>query len=737
MAAGLLCVAAGVPALGADSASYRWESVRIGGGGYVPEVAFSRAEHGLAYLRTDIGGIYRRDTRSPCWVPLQDAMEEGSYMGIEAIAPDPVDPEVVYAAAGMYYADPSAILRSGDRGRTWEIFPVSFRMGGNEDGRALGERLVVDPNARNVLYFGSRHDGLQRSLDGGRTWSKVAGFPSAGLGRAADGHAHGGVSFVQLDAASGKEGAPTPVIFAGLADPGEAHVFRSDDAGEHWRAVPGGPGARLLPLRAQADGAGRIWITLGNAIGPNGITEGAVYRLDPRTLAWTDVTPQDARAGAGGYFGLAVDRRHPGTVLVASIDRWGPGDLLWRTTDDGQQWESLREHSRMDVRAAPFLDWGDAAPGFGWWMTGLAIDPFDSDHVLRTTGAGVFETRSLARPGAIAPTTWNAAICGVEQAAVLRLASPPKGPHLVSGLSDLGGFVHEDLHAAPSHIFLEPRFESTWVLDFAAQEPGFLVRAGKVHAGDDGVAAWSADFGRHWEPLHLPTTSTDANALKCAPSAGKPRAWPELAVSADGRTVIAVQDAAALTHNRGRTWQRSDGLPAGFVPIADRVDSRRFYGFDAASGRLVRSTDGGAHFVPVAAEGFSAPVQVSANTRTPLVADAEHAQELWLLDSHGLYRSSDAGEHFSLVDGQADFIALSFGAPLAGGKSPTLYAIGAHAGLVAIWRSADQGAHWVRINDGATEFGRRFRAIAADPRVPGRVYVGTDGRGILMGEPAP
>jgi hypothetical protein len=40
----------------------------------------------------------------------------------------------------------------------------------------------------------------------------------------------------------------------------------------------------------------------------------------------------------------------------------------------------------------------------------------------------------------------------------------------------------------------------------------------------------------------------------------------------------------------------------------------------------------------------------------------------------------------------------------------------------------------VRINDDAHEYGRRFHCIAADPRVYGRVFVGTDGRGIVYGE---
>ena len=79
--------------------------------------------------------------------------------------------------------------------------------------------------------------------------------------------------------------------------------------------------------------------------------------------------------------------------------------------------------------------------------------------------------------------------------------------------------------------------------------------------------------------------------------------------------------------------------------------------------------------------------------------------------------------------------ALAFGKPPPGHDYPALFAIGERGDLRAIWRS-DDVAPWVRVNDPEHGYGRRFRCIAGDPRVFGRVYVGTDGRGILYGEPS-
>src|SRR5438309_63243 len=124
------------------SAPYEWRNVVGGGGGFAPNIIFSTAEEGLAYLRTDMGGAYRWDDKEQQWVPLEDAIPTGSYFGIESLAADPKDPNRVYLAAGMYQRDPAAMLRSSDRGNSWSITPVPFKMGGNEDGRGMGERLA-------------------------------------------------------------------------------------------------------------------------------------------------------------------------------------------------------------------------------------------------------------------------------------------------------------------------------------------------------------------------------------------------------------------------------------------------------------------------------------------------------------------------------------------------------------------------------------------------------------------
>ena len=56
---------------------------------------------------------------------------------------------------------------------------------------------------------------------------------------------------------------------------------------------------------------------------------------------------------------------------------------------------------------------------------------------------------------------------------------------------------------------------------------------------------------------------------------------------------------------------------------------------------------------------------------------------------------------------------------------------GAGAG---IYRSDDVGTTGVKINDAQHQWGSSFGVISGDPRIYGRVYIGTNGRGILYGD---
>jgi hypothetical protein len=557
---------------------------------------------------------------------------------------------------------------------------------------------------------------LWRSDDRGASWRKVTSFPYAGLGPPQPHRTHAGISFAIYDPSR------TGAVYAAVADNVAQHLYVSEDGGAKWLAVPGGPPSDLLPVKADFDASGRLYIAYSNGIGPNGITRGAVWRLDTRSGRWADITPD--RDTPGGYMGISVDRTRPGRLVISSVDRWIPGDTVWLSSDSGLHWTDLKPRSRRDTSLSPFLNWGEKEAEFGHWIAGLAIDPFDGGALAYTTGATLYRTDDALKPGML---TWRPWVRGIEQTAVITLISPTGGAHLISGFGDIGGFVHDRLDVSPPSMFLDPKLNNTNNLDYAGLAPNVVVRSGSQHKPDPKGAflAWSDDGGHDWHPLAIDGNFGDA----------------PINVSADGHTFIIGAPVAVATADKGKSWFKPEGLPAGARAIADKADPGAFYALDFATSRLYVSRDNARTFAPAAAaklpKDFSSDRPRNREAQYPLRAVPGKAGELWLLLRGKLYRSRDFGASFRQARGNEMRIAL-FGVGHSAPKrdSPTLYAVGTKNGLTELWRSRDAGASWLRINDDAHQWGLRFRAISGDPRIYGRVYVATDGRGILYGDPA-
>ncbi|KUM82759.1 MULTISPECIES: WD40/YVTN/BNR-like repeat-containing protein [Streptomyces] len=696
--------------------AYRWRQVAIGGTGFVTGVLFHPSVRGLAYARTDIGGAYRWDDRSARWIPLNDDLgwDDWNLLGVEAMAVDPAHPDRVYLALGTYaqsWAGNGAVLRSENRGATWARTDLSVKLGGNEDGRGAGERLLVDPRDSDTLWLGTRHDGLLKSTDRGATWAAVTGFP---------GTPTSGGQGVTLLVAAGR------VLYAGWGDSDgtAANLYRTAD-GTTWETVPGQPSGTnaKVPIRAAYDCHTReLYVTYADAPGPNGQSDGSVHRLATTSGTWTDVTPvrpggttSDGSADTFGYGGVAVDARRPGTVVVSTNNRWAAVDTLYRTTNGGRTWTSLKDSAVLDVSETPFLTFGADKPKFGWWIQALAVDPYDSKHIVYGTGATLYGTRDLRH--------WAPQIRGLEETSVRQLISPPSGEaHLLSGLGDIGVMYHERLTSSPSRgMASNPVFGSATGLAQAAAKPSYVVRTG---FGDHGNGAFSNDGGRTWAPF------------AAQPAIAKDAPGP-IAVNRDGSVLLwtfvhwdGTKYPARRSTDNGATWSEVATCPKGATPLADPADPARFYAYDTDTGTLFASTDGGLTFTG-RASGLP-----SGDSQFQLTAAPGRSGDLWLsTKANGLYRSTDGGATFTRLTSCRASHTLAFGKAAPGADRPAIYMVGATETITAVYRSDDDAKSWVRVNDDRHQWGWIGATIAADPRLYGRVYIATNGRGIQYGDP--
>lgn len=735
------------------SSQYSWSNAAIAGGGYVPGIIYNPSEEGLVYARTDIGGAYRLDRESDQWVQLLGHVgwDDWNRLGVISLATDPVETNRVYVATGMYTNDwdpnNGSILRSSDYGATWQVTELPFKIGGNMSGRGISERLQIDPNDTDILYFGAEQgQGLWRSTDAGVTFSAVSAFPNAG-NFVPDAESENtyltsnlGVLWTAFDAASGSTGQASQTIFTAVADT-EDILYRSDDAGATWHPVAGAPKG-FLPQRGVIDQEGRfLYITTTDTSGPYDGSDGAVWRYDMDAGTWTDITPPQRPVGGDfGFGGFAIDKNDPDTVMVASQVQWWPDILIFRSTDRGENWSPIWDYKDEDtgtsfagrysqsIDEVPWLTFGsvlgkptagaEPSPKLGWMVSSLEIDPFNSDEMMYGTGATIYRSSNLTawdQPDGVIDITPGA--FGIEETAIQDLVAPAGDVDLLSGMLDLGGFVHENLDTVPQS-FRGPYFGASTSVDGAGMAANIMVRAGTNENGAQ-LAAVSTDSGKSW---------TESPAAEGANGSGT------VTVNSDGTRVLWAPSGAAprLSSDSGASYAKVTGLPNGARVESDRVNAEAMYGFDR--GNFYQSTDGGATFMLV----NTGVLPIEGNVR--FAATPGKIGDIWLAGgseeagAYGLWHSMNGGKSWTAASAFDAADTVGFGKAAPGSTTPTIFTAASRDGQRGVYRSIDGGSSWVRINDDENQWGWIGADIEGDPDLFGRVYIATNGLGIVVGD---
>ncbi len=327
--------------------------------GRISDLAVDPADPATYYVASSSGGLWRTVNAGTTFEPIFDG--EGSY-SIGVVTLDPSNPHVVWVGTGENNAQRSVaygdgVYKSVDGGRSWT------RMG-LERSEHVGA-IVVDPRDSDVVYVAAQGPlwasggdrGLYKTTDGGKTWARVLETDE-----------NTGVNEVHMDPRD------ADVLYASTWQR-RRHV---------WTFIGGGPGSALY----KSTDAGATWTKVAA-----GLPSGDVGRIG---LCVSPVDPDyvyaiiEATEDSGGFFrstdrGGSFQRRgdystsgnYYSEIMCDPFDRDRvvSMDVYAQVTDDGgATWRRFGEHHKhVDNHAL--------------WM-----DPEDPDHYLNGNDGGLYES---------------------------------------------------------------------------------------------------------------------------------------------------------------------------------------------------------------------------------------------------------------------------------------------------------------------------------------------------------
>ncbi len=601
--------------------------------------------------------------------------------------------------ARVVYAQTTRLWRSDDGGRNWKpVYPDDARIeidGDHGEERAVSSQPSVDALAAagDVLWAGMGNT-LQRSQDGGRTWSRIAELP----GRARrmysrdDGVTVLGVDYVFL--AAGK-------------------VFT------HPRFMDSAMGFHE-----------------GHAVFYGGSAEGLFVSQDGEH--WT-------KTGLAGRVRAVDACLRQGSVAYASYQ--GESFGVARTADAGATWELGWQESRS---RAPNVDngWVSERFGPGWGEAPLALAVAPSDPA-RAWGTDMGRTLATGDAG----KTWTAAYTrkledGSYTSTGLDVTTsygvhfdPFDARRIFISYTDIGLFVSENggkgWRSATTNGVPREWVNTTYWVEFDPKVKGRMWAA--MSGTHDlprpkmwrttpperyrGGVACSDDGGKSWKPMTggMPPTAATHILLDGG----------SLYVTGFGRGVFRSDDG-------GSTWSlKNQGLPekepfawrlakagdgALYLVIARRSE-RGEIGNDR-DGSLYRSTDRAETWEKVnLPDGVNGPNGLAVDPADPrrlyLAAWARQGAR-----NGGIYVSTDRGATWRRAhDGDQHVYDVTIDPR----RPQVLYASGFES---AAWRSDDRGATWTRVPGYDFKWGHR---VVPDPAEAGMVYITTFGGSVWHG----
>ena len=757
-----------VPMLGAPQPpnAYTWDRVAVGGGGFATGILFHPRNGNILYARVDVAGPFRWDGPAKKWINLGDSLPTNSpYLrGCDGLAVDPGDQtaQVVYAVFGQYQdghnyligdaeASTQGVYKSLDRGAHWTQI-LSVRAGSNENFRVDGEPLAVDPKAPQMLFVGTRRDGLFISANATSPPSQIK-FTHTDPGDVSQ------VPSGHID--NGNHSGIRNIVF----DPSNASG-NTISIGGIWRTRHVYAGVAKMGVYASADG-GQTWAEMRGAGEPSGAIHRMVVLSDGTLVVSHDGGLSKYSGGAWSVIGpggaVALNPANPDEMTVLS----GWPAAIYRTTNARTVTKDAG-WTKADFKSSPPGAVSTAtAPWAGWsalcYPDCVAYNPDNPKQLWESDVYGVWMT-----PDATAtPMPWVSQPRGLEITVAQTLLSPPSGPaKLLAGFGDVRGFRWIDLSAFPTAWMTQPQGTAAYGFAGCFGDANAVVRwsSNSPWEGFTGGAYWySADNGVHWTagaipnvpgqnsfgPVQLAVSSDPAQRdhVVMMPSRSPKNATPFYNDNGLGGKSAPASADWNLASGPFATDAEELG-PGGTNALqADPKDGRKFYlaytPLRYKTPAVYVSTDYGHSWtIPAGQAASGLPIKTYGWT-SALGASPVEEGDLWLsVGDKGLYHSTDGAASFGKIANVSKACAMAVGKPRRAGDHCAVYVFGLVTDKTGVeswgvFLSEDAAKTWNKISPPSFQIPTAYGDITmiADGQVFGRVYIADGDTGVIYGQP--
>ncbi len=310
----------------------RWRMIGPHRGGRTVGAVGIPDQPNVFYIGVNNGGVWRTSDFGRTWKPIFDDQSSGS---VGALAVAPSNPDILYVGSGEGLQRPDlstgdGIFKSTDRGKSW-------RHTGLGDAQQIGA-VIVDPRNPDRVFvaalghpYGANADrGVFRSVDGGGSWQKVL-YKDENTGAIALEFDPKNPDIVFASLWSSRQGPWENGSWQGKT----SGLFKSTDGGTTWRQLTEG-----LPTGEQ--GLGRIGfaIAYGDPSRMYALVDapdtGGVYRSDDAGEHWKRVCAEARVWGRGSDFAeIKVDPKNKDIVYSGNV-------AAYRSTDGGKTFTAFK-----------------------------------------------------------------------------------------------------------------------------------------------------------------------------------------------------------------------------------------------------------------------------------------------------------------------------------------------------------------------------------------------------------